>query len=101
MSNETIQHIGLPDMSGEAQGKSPLIGRDFELIKNVEVQLTAIVGTKSLSVDQLFALKKGDVVALQQQLDEPIVFLVDGKPIACGQLVAVDDCFGVQITEIL
>ena len=101
MSNETIQHIGLPDMSGEPQGNSPLIGRDFELIKNVEVQLTAIVGTKSLSVDQLFALKKGDVVALQQQLDEPIVFQVDGKPIAYGQLVAVDDCFGVQITEIL
>lgn len=101
MTTDNVQNIDLPEMDNSNLEKATLVGRDFDLIKNVEVQLTAIVGTKSLSVDELFSLKKGDVVTLQQQLDEPIVFHVDNRVIAYGQLVAVDDYFGVQITEIL
>ncbi|MFX6483885.1 FliM/FliN family flagellar motor switch protein [Acinetobacter baumannii] len=46
-------------------------------------------------------MKSGEVVRLAQQVNEPVVLRLDGKPVARGNLVAVDDNFGVQLTEIL
>lgn len=80
---------------------SNLIARDMELIKHVKVELVVELGTAELTVDQLFALKAGDVVKLLEKVTEPASLCVDGKRVARGNLVAVEDNFGLQLTEIL
>jgi flagellar motor switch protein FliN len=80
---------------------SPLIKRDMNLIKHVVVELVVQIGNASMTVDELFALKSGDIVKLLEQVHEPASLCLDGKPVARGNLVAVDDNFGIQLTEIL
>lgn len=77
-----------------------LVAKDMSLVGHVPVALTALIGNVSLTVDQLFALKKGEVLAMNESIDAPITLELNGKPVARGELVAVDDHFGVRITEL-
>ncbi|MDH1108453.1 FliM/FliN family flagellar motor switch protein [Pseudomonas otitidis] len=79
---------------------SPLVQRDIGLIKHVVVQLVVELGSAEMTVDELFALKAGDVVKLLEKVNEPASLCLDGKVVARGELVAVDDNFGLQLTEI-
>lgn len=97
-----VEHIELDEASPFSDKKAaPLIKRDISLVKHVVVELTVDVGTAEMTVDELFALKAGDVVKLLQQVNEPMTLRLDGKAVAHGSLVAVDDNFGVQLTDIL
>jgi len=101
MSN-TIERIELDEAQRLDNKKStPLVKRDISLVKHVSVELTIEVGTAEMSVDELFALKAGDVVKLLQQVNEPMTLRLGGKAVARGNLVAVDDNFGVELTDIL
>lgn len=100
--DKLVEPLDFADVASvENQQTSPLLSRDLGLIKHVMVELVVQAGTASLSVDALFALKGGDVVLLQQQVNEPMTLCLDGKPVARGRLVAVDDHFGIQISDIL
>jgi len=74
---------------------------DFGLVGHVKVQLNAMLGDVEVSLAELFELKSGNVLALGQALDEPVVLQLNGKPVATAQLVAVGDHFGVQIVQVL
>lgn len=78
-----------------------LVSREMGLVGHVTVGLTAEIGSANISVSRLFSLKSGEVVTLLQTVNEPILLRLNGKPVARGELVAVDDNFGVKITEIL
>jgi flagellar motor switch protein FliN/FliY len=65
----------------------------------VKVRLRVSVGQATLSIGELLALKEGGVLKLDAALDLPVEILLDDKVVARGQLVAVDDNFGVRITE--
>lgn len=96
-----VSGIELDEVSalGNEEG-SLLIKRDLNLINHVAVEITAEIGTAELTVQELFSLKAGDVVKLLQQVNEPVTLRLEGKAVARGHLVAVDDNFGVQLTEI-
>lgn len=70
------------------------------LLDDIKVVVDVTLGTAELTVKQLMALKKGSVVELQQQLQQDVNVLLNGKVIARGEIVAVDEYFGVRITEI-
>lgn len=98
----TVDAIELEEATAVEGGPlTPLIKRDMNLIKHVQVELVVEIGSASLSVDELFALKVGDVVKLLEQVHEPASLCLDGKPVARGNLVAVQDNFAIQLTEIL
>lgn len=84
----------------DTQKLAPLINRDMGLIKHVVVQLVVELGHAEMTVDELFKLKAGDVVKLLQQVNEPASLCLDGKVVARGNLVAVQDNFGIQLTDI-
>ncbi|HEY4145278.1 FliM/FliN family flagellar motor C-terminal domain-containing protein [Pinirhizobacter sp.] len=85
-----------PDLIGPA-----LVTEDLGLIGHVQVKLTAVLGETELSVGDLYGLRPGSVLTLDQALDQAIVLKLDGKPVATANLVAVGDCFGVQVVSIL
>lgn len=75
-------------------------GRTIDLVGHVEVSLAAQVGTITLSVERLFGLKTGDVVSMNEQLEAPLTLMLNGRPVARAELLAVDDHFGVRILEL-
>lgn len=81
---------------------APGMGRasDMALIGHVQVALAAQVGTVTMSVERLFALKSGDVVSMDELLEAPLTLMLNGRPVARGELLAVDDHFGVRILDL-
>lgn len=84
----------------EAAGKR-LLGENLELIRNLKVRLAVSVGRCELTVKELFELRESMVLTLDKDTREPVEISLDGKVVARGSLVAVDDSFGVRITEIV
>jgi flagellar motor switch protein FliN len=75
--------------------------RNFELVKNLKVPVSAVLGSCEITVDQLYALKEGSTVSLEQPVDATVDVTVEGKVIARGEIVVVGDNFGVRIVELL
>ena len=104
MNTPVVENLALQELTPDASGNrnaAPRVPRDIELIRHVEVALAAHIGTATLSIEKLYALREGDVVTLNELVDEPVTLLIDNRPVARGQLVAVEDHLGVEITEIL
>ncbi|HBK46568.1 MAG TPA: hypothetical protein DDZ67_09080 [Xanthomonadaceae bacterium] len=74
--------------------------KDLSLLGHVKVSLVAEIGTAELTVEQLFALGSKDLVTLDQGVDAEVTLLLNGRPVARGELVAIEDKLGIRITEL-
>lgn len=70
------------------------------LIDHVEVDVEVILGEAHLCVAELAALAKGDLVPVDRRLGEAAEIRVNGRVIARGEIVSVDEKFAVRVTEI-
>jgi flagellar motor switch protein FliN/FliY len=73
----------------------------LELLMNVSLAVSAELGRCKLRLSELLKLGNGAVVELDRRAGGPIDLFVNGRLIARGEIVAVDDRFGVRITEIV
>lgn len=96
---ELTQQIKLQELKQGALGNT-LYNGNLGLIQNLKVKLEVMVGGCEISVGELFALKENAVLGLDRATEEPLDIYLDGKPVARGNLVVVDDSFGICITEI-
>lgn len=86
--------------SAAALDNELLIAPDSALLREVEVTLQARLGALVMPVAELMELRQGSVLALAVRLDEPIDLLLNDALVARGEIVAVDDRFGIRIVEI-
>ena len=99
MVPEALQY---PDYRKRAMNKEvALIDKDLGLVGHVKVSLVAEIGTAEMTIDDLFALKKGATVVLDQDCSAEVTLLLNGRPIARGDLVAVEDKLGIQLSELV
>lgn len=75
--------------------------KDLSLVGHVKVSLTAEVGTAEMTIEELFALKRQDTVVLEQESSAEVTLLLNGRAIARGDLMAVEDKLGIRITELV
>ena len=102
MNNSSeVAPIQLNEVAPRKDEKKPSAGHDLSLVGHVKVKLDAVIGACEIPVSELMSLSKGDVVTLLAGLDDPVTLWLDERPIARGELVAVDDNFGVRIIEVL
>src|SRR6266850_2615347 len=95
----SAQIVVLQDLPGGlTPSGSPLAQGNLALVEGVKVKIEARLGGAELTVAELFALKRDSVVTLDALLDAPIELRLGEKVVALGQLVAVDDRFGLRIT---
>ena len=101
-NESTVSPVSLPPLGkeGVAQGRK-WVDEQIGLIRDVKVSLAARLGRAEITVSRLFALKEGETITLEESVDAPVDLILEGKVVARGQIVAVDDRFGVRITEIL
>ncbi|RUR29189.1 flagellar motor switch protein FliN [Vreelandella nanhaiensis] len=84
---------------------SPAIGneqaRDLEMIMDIPVKLTVELGRTKLTIKQLLELAQGSVIELEGLAGEPMDILINGYLIAQGEVVVIEDKYGIRITEII
>jgi flagellar motor switch protein FliN/FliY len=74
---------------------------DLSRLTEVTVELSVEVGRTRMTLGQALALGPGSVVALSRSAREPVDLLVNGKPVAHGEVVVIDDDFGLRITQVI
>jgi flagellar motor switch protein FliN/FliY len=76
-------------------------GNNLELLMDVPLQVTVELGRTQKMVKEVLALGPGSVVELDKLAGEPVDILINEKPIAKGEVVVIDENFGIRVTEIL
>ncbi len=76
-------------------------GNDFNMILDIPVQLTVELGRTRIPIKHILQLAQGSVVELETMAGEPMDVLVNGYLIAQGEVVVVNDKFGIRLTDIV
>lgn len=92
--------IELPELEGTTAPGSSILSGNLDVIGKVQVKLAVRVGEAEVSIGDLMNMKENQVFKLDAALDTPVDILLEGSVVARGTLVAVDDCFGVRVTEL-
>jgi flagellar motor switch protein FliN/FliY len=82
----------------DATAKSP---PNLELLLDVRVELTVELGACQIPMRDVLQLNAGSVVKLEKAAQSPVELYANHKLIARGEVVVVDDSYGVKITELL
>lgn len=91
------------EQSASPQGGSrePAGEVDLRRVSEVPMELSVEIGRTHMTVGQTLELRAGSVVVLDRLAGDPVDLLVNGTPIARGEVVVVDDKFGLRLKEIL
>ena len=76
-------------------------GNDINMILDIPVQLTVELGRTRIPIKHILQLAQGSVVELEALAGEPMDVLVNGFLIAQGEVVVVNDKFGIRLTDIV
>lgn len=83
-----------------ASGPVPVNDANIGLILDVPLQITVELGRTSKSIKDILELTNGSIVELDRLAGEPVDIMVNGKYLAKGEVVVIDENFGVRITDI-
>jgi flagellar motor switch protein FliN len=86
-------------LTGGAPKSAP--SGDFDLILDIPVHLTVELGRTKISIRNLLQLAHGSIVELDGLAGEPMDVLVNGTLIAQGEVVVVNEKFGIRLTDII
>jgi flagellar motor switch protein FliN len=74
---------------------------ELERLYDVPVELAVEIGRTHMTIRETLALGPGSIVTLNRLSGEPVDLLVNGKPIARGEVVVIDEEFGLRVTEVV
>lgn len=90
--------------SKDTRSGEPVKDASIDTILRIPVVMQVVLGSATMPVSNLMKLGRGQVVALDHRVGEPVDIVVNGRVIARGEVVVVDDDssrFGVSLTEIV
>ena len=83
--------------AGGAKGGAP----NLDLVRDIQVKLAVELGRTEMLIQDILELGPGKVIELDKLAGEPLDVLINGKLLARGEVVMVDDKFGIRITSIV
>ena len=100
------QDVELPQLQDrpDAGSDHPATGpgsSDLRRLSAVPVDLSVEIGRTRMTVGEALELREGSVITLNRMADEPVDVLVNGTPIARGEVVVIDEQFGLRLTHVL
>ena len=99
-SNQTINPVSFPTFQATQLGGGNL-PPNYELLLDVQMTLTVELGRTTKYVKDVLSLGEGSIIELDKLAGEPVDLLVNGKLIAKGEVVVIDENFGVRVTDIV
>src|SRR3954469_21723341 len=76
-------------------------GADLRRLHDVPVELAVEIGRTRMTIGQTLELRPGSVVSLNRLAGAPVDLLIKGKPIARGEVVVIDEEFGLRVTDVV
>lgn len=97
-SEKTAWRAALPDLS---PANKQLAEGHLGVLMDVGVEVSAVVGRRQLTLEQLLAVGPGTIIDLEKDGGEPIELMVNGKPFALAEIVVIEGRLGARIVETL
>ena len=94
----SVQSAVLDELGGSVDADGAPIGMDALL--DVPVRVTVQIGRSRLTLGELVQLGPGSLIPLDREAHEPADILINGKVVARGEVVTIDNSYGVRITSI-
>ena len=85
----------------DAAGGPPTVARNLDLLLDVPLDVAVEIGRTRVAIRDLLQLGQGSVLELAKAAGEPLDVLINGRPVARGEAVMVNDRFGVRLTDII
>ena len=106
MANDPLENIEdqiaePAKQSAAEKSMNPVKDRNLNLILDIPLKVTVELGRTKMAVSELLNLTQGSVLELSKLAGEPMEVLVNGKLIARGEAVVVNEKFGVRLTDII
>ena len=87
--------------AGEPAPIGPGATHDLRRLSAVPVDLSVEMGRTRMTVGETLELRQGSIITLNRMAGEPVDLLVNGTAIARGEVVVIDEQFGLRVTEVL
>lgn len=85
----------------DAEPNRNTTGDNLDLILDIPLQVSVVLGRAKKEVREILSLSTGSIIELDKLAGEPVEILVNGKQIALGEVVVIDENFGVRINDII
>ena len=95
----TVQPVQFASFEDLEQVQGPQ-NQNLNILLDVKLQLTVELGRTELPIKKVLELTKGSIVTLSKAAGEPVELYANGKLIAYGEVVVIEDNFGLRITHI-
>jgi flagellar motor switch protein FliN/FliY len=102
-SSHIEEHVVQPARFGSLGGsrESAATQHSIDFLYDVNLQVAVELGRTDLTIREVLDLGLGSIVELNKLAGEPVDILINGRPIARGEVVVIDDMFGVRVIDIL
>lgn len=97
---DNVKMADLEELQDDAEN-NPEERRKLDAILDIPVTISMEVGRSQISIRNLLQLNQGSVVELERVAGEPLDVLVNGTLIAHGEVVVVNDKFGIRLTDVI
>ena len=98
--SEKLELEQLPAGIGEPTQGPTAVG-DLRRLSAVPVDLSVEMGRTRMTVGETLELRQGSIITLNRMAGEPVDLLVNGTAIARGEVVVIDEQFGLRVTEVI
>lgn len=98
MNTPNVQNLQFPNLAG---GPTAQEQGNIGLIMDVNMEMTVELGRTKKQIKEILGMGEGTIIELDKLAGEPVDILVNHKAIAKGEVVVIDENFGVRVTEIL
>lgn len=97
---EELKNLNIQEFTDEAQPSQP-VHRDINFILDVPLEMSVVIGKTKILIQELLQLGQGSVVALDKLAGEPMEVYVNDRLIGRGEIVVVNEKFGIRLTDII
>ena len=97
----TEQEVQQPDFEDLKDDSNENVTRDVDFLLDIPVEITVQLGITRMLIKELLQLAQGSVVELDKIAGEPMEILANNRLIARGEVVVVNEKFGVRLTDII
>lgn len=92
-----VKNVKFPEFEGGEKGEKI----EPHILGDVPVQVTVELGATEMSLKEILDLSEGSIIELNRLAGEPLDLKVGGQLVAQGEVVAVDDSYGLRITNVV
>lgn len=97
---DDVELAQLPERTGERGAVEESVN-DLSLVLDVPVELAVEIGRTRMTIREALSIAPGSIIALDRMAGEPVDLLVNGRRVAKGEVVAIDEEFALRVTEIV